>query len=344
MDFVDENFFLRGAGLTWYMDHAIFDLHCDLLSYLAVAPGSTIHDVDAIGCALPHLRAGGVRLQVMAMFALTDADSVHSGTQQLALYEAITAPGTGFQHLTRGTSLMKVLHHPDIFTLPAIENASCFITEDEPLADGLQRLEDWIARIGRPLYITLTHHGENRFGGGNFTEVGLKPDGAALLRHLSGRRIAIDFAHTSDAFARDMLALIDAEGLDLPVLASHSNFRPVHDHVRNLPDWLSDALTARGGIVGLNLVREFVHPEQPAHITAHAQYGRGRHVRLAWGADYFSPLIMPPQFAFRLPYFHPAHADARCYPILMADFAAQDLPDLEGLAWRNAWDWLQPLL
>lgn len=325
------------------MRFPILDLHCDLLSYLDIAPGTSIHDADAIGCALPHLRAGGVRLQVMALFALTEPGSAACGMRQAEFYRQITVPGTGFLHLDRSRNLKTVHHHPDIFTLPAIENASCFCEEDEPLADGFARLEAMIAVMGRPLYLTITHHAENRFGGGNLTDVGLKPDGQALLRYLSGRRIAIDFAHTCDRFARELLAFIDAEGLDLPVLASHSNFRPVLDHARNLPDWLTAELTARGGVIGLNLVRDFVHPDAPAHIYAHVAHGQALGARIAWGADYFSPLIMPPQYAFRLPYFHPEHTDARCYPTLMDDLVAQGHHDPDRLAWENAWEWISAL-
>jgi membrane dipeptidase len=340
---VCEIFFLGGAALISGMAFPILDLHCDLLSYLEVAPGSTVHDADAIGCALPHLRAGGVRVQVMALFALTEAGSTGSGQRQVDFYRAITAPGMGFRHLTPEVGLLEVLEAGDVFTLPAIENASCFCEEDEPLADGLARLETFIAAMGKPLYLTITHHAENRFGGGNLTDVGLKPDGEALLRYLSGRRIAIDFSHTCDRFARELLAFIDAEGLDLPVLASHSNFRPVWDHARNLPDWLTAELTQRGGVIGLNFVRDFVHPEAPAQLYAHVAHGQAQGARIAWGADYFSPLIMPPQFAFRLPYFHPEHADARCYPVLMEALTAQGREGLLRLAFGDAWVWLQGL-
>ncbi len=71
----------------------------------------------------------------------------------------------------------------------------------------------------------MTHHGENRFGGGNSTGIGLKKDGEALLEYISEKKIAIDLSHTSDALAGDILNYIVKNKLGLSVLASHSNFR-----------------------------------------------------------------------------------------------------------------------
>lgn len=323
------------------MGYPIVDLHCDLLSYLDTAAGSSIHDTEAIGCALPHLKAGGVKLQVMALFSLTEAGSAEAGLRQVAFYKAITKEGTGFRHLEKGTTWEMMMADDAVYTLAAIENASCFFEEKENLKEGFRRFE-WMAKaLGGPLYLTITHHAENRFGGGNFTSVGLKPDGKALLEFLDGRGVAVDLSHTCDLFAHELLEYIDRRGLDLRVLASHSNFRPVWDHVRNLPDDLTQAVRAKGGLVGLNLVRDFVNPEDAGAFAAHVRYGLAQGVPLAWAADYFSPLIMPPQFAFREPYFHPGHEDARCYPKVMDSLKDLGAEVLAGFAWKNAWDWIR---
>ena len=44
----------------------IFDLHCDLLSYLAHRPDPDAFTPD-LGCSIPNLRRGNVRFQVMAI-------------------------------------------------------------------------------------------------------------------------------------------------------------------------------------------------------------------------------------------------------------------------------------
>ena len=52
------------------MKRPILDIHCDLLSYLTY-PESDINNTQDVGCALPHLQNGNVKLQVTAIFAPT---------------------------------------------------------------------------------------------------------------------------------------------------------------------------------------------------------------------------------------------------------------------------------
>ena len=52
------------------MKYPIYDLHCDLLGYPAKAENGTPYDTDEIGAAIPHLRAGDVRFQAMALFTM----------------------------------------------------------------------------------------------------------------------------------------------------------------------------------------------------------------------------------------------------------------------------------
>ena len=62
--------------------YPVIDLHCDLLSYLEATEGSTHMDTEGIGCALPHLQAGGVKLQVCALYCPTEPGSAGLATVQ----------------------------------------------------------------------------------------------------------------------------------------------------------------------------------------------------------------------------------------------------------------------
>ena len=77
------------------------------------------------------------------------------------------------------------------------------------MQEAFVRLDTLIREIGPILYISLTHHGENRFGGGNKADAGLKDDGEALLDYIDGKHIAIDLSHTSDALAHGIVNHID---------------------------------------------------------------------------------------------------------------------------------------
>lgn len=120
--------------------------------------------------------------------------------------------------------------------IPAIENASAICNEKEDLSIALERLTALQRRIGKLLYVSLTWNHENRFGGGNHTEKGLKNDGKLLVDYLCHKGIALDFSHASDYLAYDLLNYIEKKGLRLPLLASHSNMRSIADFPRNLPD------------------------------------------------------------------------------------------------------------
>lgn len=325
----------------------VFDLHCDLLSYLEL-PGSDAEDADQIGCALPHLRAGGVRLQVMAAFTLTGPESTTSLQRQIELYQYLRKfYPVELRHVASEADLDYVLEGKAMGMAFAIENASGLCGEAENLSMAFQRLEHLISQGIKPLYITLTHHAENRFGGGNFTQIGLKRDGEEMLRFLNGKQIAVDFSHTSDALAADILKFLDENGLNCPVLASHSNFRAVWEHNRNLTDPIAGEIAARGGIVGINFVRDFVHPQQPQQLHAHIRHGwQATQHRLAFGADFF-PVetlkdLFPPE---RLPIFHPEHQNASVYPQILAEVREYlNEKELASFAWQNAEGWIRKRL
>lgn len=249
----------------------IVDLHCDLLCYLGIDPKREPLN-PAVRCSGPQLKAGNVKLQVMAIFAETNLYSVLYGQEQLKRFLELPT------------------QYPDYFNkesiLPAFESASAFALEAEPLEHVLERLESILAQI-TPLYISITWNGENRFGGGCGSDKGLKCDGLELLKFLSGRGLAIDFSHTSDRLAYDILNAIDANNLDLRVMASHSNFRTIQDQPRNLPDDLAKAIIDRKGLIGLNFYKKFLETPRQLYQMIDYAHRLGGADALAFGADFF---------------------------------------------------------
>lgn len=202
-------------------------------------------------------------------------------------------------------------------------------------------MEQIINNTTRILYIGFTHHAENRFGGGNNSEVGLKEDGKKLLQYLSGRKIAVDFSHASDALAYDMLDYISKHNLEVPILASHSNYRKVFNHVRNLPDDLAKEIIRRGGIVGLNFLRAFVNNENPNALYQHLKHGieLGGANSVCFGADYFGTDSHPDRS--RVPFYFKEHEDARCYPEIIKAISQQVSPDIiEKISNKNVMNYL----
>ena len=60
------------------MKNPVIDLHCDLLTYLT-RPNTTIYKTEDVGCAIPYLKEGNVKLQIMAIFAPTEEKSHEFG-------------------------------------------------------------------------------------------------------------------------------------------------------------------------------------------------------------------------------------------------------------------------
>jgi membrane dipeptidase len=322
----------------------IMDLHCDLLVYLSDVPGSAIDNAAEIGCALPALTQGNVKLQVMAIYCPTAPGSTDYARLQGEIFRELAVNKQDCLEPVKDIDSLHAALRSDnsIGMVAAIENASGFCEEDEPLEDGFKKLEKIIENVERLLYISFTHHLGNRFGGGNSTDQGITRDGKMLLDYLHGRRIAVDLSHTSDALAFDILNHIDAERLDIPVLASHSNFRPIWVHNRNLPDELTQEIIHRKGLIGMNFLRAFVNTDDPEALLQHIYYGldKGAEDVLCFGADYFYTAGMDDPT--RIPFYFPEHEQAgTSYTFLLKRLQERlSQRQLEKIAFENVQNFL----
>lgn len=300
------------------MAHCIIDLHSDLLSYLREAKNRGPYDPQSRS-SLEQLKKGQVKLQTLAIFSHSKQGSTQIALEQLACLKKLTQ--THFQECA--------LFAPDCFEksttqvqfILAFENASGFSEESEPLVESLQRLDRILKEYQHILYISLTWDGENRFGGGVGSQVGLKEDGKRLLEWLSGKKIAVDFSHTSDRLAEEILNTIDQQRLEVPVLASHSNYRAITDLPRNMPDWLAQEIILRKGILGLNLFAPFIRKNDPSVLLRHIEYALslGGENNLAFGADFFCDADFPSLFSKYQTQtaFFKEYPDASCYGAIL---------------------------
>ncbi len=317
----------------------IIDLHSDLLSYLTHKPGRSPDDPISRS-SYPQLKEGRVKLQTLAIASTTESNSVDLGRAQVEHFLKLIKEHPLCFSSCRLPFDEKSSH---VHIIPAFENASAFANETEPFSDCIKRLENYLKLLGPALYISLTWDGENRFGGGNRTMVGLKEDGKRLLEWISGKRIALDFSHTCDRFAHDMIHFIDQQNLDIPIMASHSNFRPVSEYPRNLPDDLAKEIIRRKGIIGLNFFAPFIHRTDPSALLRHVEYGLslGAENALSFGADFFCdadfPLIIE-KYKNQAAFF-PEYGNSSVYPSIL-DLLAQKLrlkeEQLQKIASQNA--------
>ncbi len=323
----------------------IVDLHCDLLSYLHYEKG---HQYDtAARCSIPQLMEGNVLLQTLAIFTYTaDAQSSEAGIAQSEIFANLLAEEEDKVFSVTNLDDLEELEDEDrVGFIAAIENASGFCAEHETMEQGFENLETIIENTGKLLYISLTHHHKNRFGGGNYTHIGLTDDGRQVLDYLSGRKIAIDFSHTSDELAYDILTYITTQNLDLPVLASHSNFRAIHQNKRNLPTELAQELLNRGGIIGLNWIKSFLGRTKEKYFQ-HLAFGLSlaAETQICMGTDLF--YFNQPEDKPNINFFEP-YQTAADYPNFIEDLLAHQLLDerqLKNFTKNNALNFLEKLL
>lgn len=312
------------------------DLHCDLLYYL-LRSGSAIDDLE-LGCSLPYLKAGNVKLQVMAIYAGTEQGSTIKGLQQSILFSEMVKS----EHFFLFKDDEKSEKAKAIGIIAAIENASVFCGENDHLDKGFKNLETIISNTENILYIGITHHLENRFGGGNYSEVGLKEDGKVLIDYISDKKVAIDLAHTSDRLAYDILTYIDQRNYSIPILASHSNYRAICMNNRNLPDELAKEVIKRKGLIGLNFIKDYIDDDQPEKFYEHIQHGLdlGGESSMAYGADFFFYKEHPD--TSRHPFFFTEHANASVYPAINQKIKEQfSSGATEKISHQNALDFIK---
>jgi membrane dipeptidase len=316
----------------------IIDTHCDLLSYLAKVPDARADRAEDIACALPLLQQGNVKMQVLAIYTDVFPGSMDMARLQVQKFRQLL--GEFKEELCHANAefLQRISEEDRISVVAAIENAAGLASEEAPIQAAFENLDAVIKETGRIAYISLTHHTENRFGGGNYTEgIGLKVDGKKLLDYVSGKKIAIDLSHTSDLLAEGILNHIDLEHLDIPVIASHSNFRGIWDHKRNLSDEFAQEIMQRGGIIGVNFLRAFLDNDRPTRILDHILYAfeRGFGDQICFGADFFYTKDFPDKS--RHPFYFPIVENASKYPSLLENLAEKlSKEQLEKLAYQNA--------
>ncbi|MCB9059565.1 MAG: membrane dipeptidase [Calditrichae bacterium] len=316
------------------MSFPVIDLHCDMTVYMIEKKDASPLNAHDIGSAIPHLKNGNVIAQVMAFF--TPASPVQHGfaMRQAKIFKKFQKDypeSFTEQELKSGKQIL-----PDSKTvlLPSIENASGFCHEDERLDDGLKNLEEIIELTGGIFYIGFMHFGDNRFGGSAGSTVGLKDDGKVLLDYLNSRHIAVDLSHAGDNLAHDIFTYVDNKNLDIPIIASHSNFRRVKNHSRNLTDELAKELISRNALIGINFMQAYLGEDDPDVIFDHIEYGLnlGAENTLCLGADFFWD-----ENRAQDQIYYKKFISASTYPVLLEEVEKRFSNEIaEKIAWKNA--------
>lgn len=175
--------------------------------------------------------------------------------------------------------------------------------------------------------IGLTWNYDTKYGASCMSkkDYGLTGWGEELIKEMNSRGIIIDAAHTSKKTTIDIL-----NTSKLPIVISHSNYRGLVNHPRNVDDEILEGLCRNRGVIGFTLIKSTLGEGDiiealANHIVAvNETYGQDI---LAIGTDYFG--IKTPPEAKRI------SALSKLWEVLKTKGFDEDT--IEKIAWKNAY-------
>ena len=253
------------------------DLHVDTLSRLLTAGGSFQGAREDLAIDLPRARAGEVAAICGACFVADVQEEPRAEVRKmLALLDQLDADSEVALEKVTSPAELEVLSADRLGVIPTIENA-------RSLEGSVETLEEFAA--AGVAFLGVTWNGANELATGCRVDetTGLTAFGREAIQRAAALGLAIDISHLNRAGVAEVLRL------DVPMLATHSNARALHEHTRNLDDDQLEALREGDGLVGLNLYPPFLGapPVTLATFVDHARHIADRLgvERIALGSD-----------------------------------------------------------
>ncbi|WP_240700119.1 dipeptidase [Sphingomonas gei] len=115
----------------------------------------------------------------------------------------------------------------------------------------------------------LTYNSQNRIGSGSTDRVdgGVSDFGAEIIKAMNDVGMLVDVSHSGDRTTLDAIAISTK-----PIAITHSNCRALIEHPRVKTDEAIKALAAKGGVMGITGVRNFVSKTDPTTIVNYADH------------------------------------------------------------------------
>ena len=257
-----------------------FDLHADTIDVLGMrshAPYAGFNNKFSGSLADSNAqvsadRMGGVRWAQCYSIWIPDAEGdLQSEISAIEWYREAVAwfkrqmeeQSAAFTQVRRFSDIPSILEEGKVAAILTVENAAC-------LDAGLEVVDEFV-RDG-VLIAGITWNYKNVLGSGNeHPDQGLTQLGREYLAALEKHAIVADVSHLNEKGFWEL-----EEIATKPYVATHSNARSVCGHLRNLTDEQFGALTARGGVVGLNFHKDFVREGGHAYtfdeLSAHVDH------------------------------------------------------------------------
>jgi membrane dipeptidase len=144
----------------------------------------------------------------------------------------------------------------------------------------------------------LTYNSQNLLGSGSTDRVdgGISDYGAEIVKAMNEVGMLIDVSHSGDRTTLDAIELSPK-----PIAFTHSNCRALNNHPRLKTDEAIRKLAAKGGVMGITGVRNFVKDKEPTtvedivdHIDHVVKLAGIEHVGIGTDSDLMGYDHMPP--------------------------------------------------
>lgn len=242
----------------------VVDLHCDTVLRWAAGKATLSRRGRGGHIDLPHLQAGGVGVQVFALYvapSFAPSRSHARARELLRAFQAELARHRAAAGLATTVAQIRRLGRAGkVAAVLSIENG-------DAIEDDIARLETFY-RAGVRM-MSLTWNPSNRLADGAMEHRlgGLTAFGRRIIRRMQELGIIVDVSHLSEKSFWDVYKLTRG-----PVIASHSDAASIQPHPRNLNNDQIHALAARGGVIGINFYPEFLGEPSLERVAVHIDH------------------------------------------------------------------------
>ncbi len=242
----------------------VVDLHCDTVLRWADGKATLGRRGRGGHIDLPRLRAGGVGVQVFALYVAPSFGPDRSYERARSLLRTCRdelrrhTSGAG---LATSVAQIRRLHRAGkVAAVMSIENS-------DAIEDDLDRIGAF-CRAGVRM-MSLTWNPSNRLADGamEHRNGGLTPFGRRAVRRMQALRIIVDVSHLSEQSFWDVLTMTRG-----PIIASHSDAAAVQPHPRNLTNAQIRAVAERGGVIGINFYPDFLGEPSVERAALHVDH------------------------------------------------------------------------
>ena len=211
------------------------------------------------GLHLTRLKKGGVNLECLVVGGDFDFYPQIDSRNSETIFKTLEIINGEIK--TNSDVLHKIITRND---LKALSDRTCFLLSLEgasSIGSDLNLLEEFFEKGIR--LITLTHNEKNEIGDGIGVKSpkGLTNFGERVIDRMNKLGMIIDLSHSSNPLFWDVINKIDT-----PCITSHSNVKSICNNVRNLTDKQIEAVSEKGGVIGMNLYGGFIDLN-PEHVT-----------------------------------------------------------------------------